>query len=38
MDAKPSGSKGNYINSMSVCTTMGPGIPLEVNAAVALVK
>ncbi|MEK7547596.1 MAG: 50S ribosomal protein L1 [Patescibacteria group bacterium] len=38
MDAKPSGSKGNYINSMSVCTTMGPGIPLEVNAAVSLVK
>lgn len=38
MDAKPSGTKGNYINSISVCTTMGPGIPMEVNAAVAQVK
>jgi large subunit ribosomal protein L1 len=30
-EAKPSGVKGTYIKSMTVCTTMGPGIRLEVN-------
>jgi len=33
--AKPSGSKGTYIRSIVVATTMGPGIRLDVNAAVA---
>lgn len=30
-EAKPSGAKGTFINSMTVCTTMGPGIHLDVN-------
>jgi large subunit ribosomal protein L1 len=33
--AKPSGSKGTYIRSIVVATTMGPSIRLDVNAAVA---
>jgi len=29
-NAKPSGVKGTYINSMSICTAMGPGIRVAV--------
>ncbi|MBN2096397.1 50S ribosomal protein L1 [Candidatus Peregrinibacteria bacterium] len=28
---KPSGIKGTYINSITICTTMGPSIKLDVN-------
>ncbi|MDF2379793.1 MAG: 50S ribosomal protein L1 [Candidatus Gracilibacteria bacterium] len=28
-DAKPSGVKGTYINNVSVCTAMGPGIKID---------
>jgi len=30
-DNKPSGVKGTFIKSITVCTTMGPGIRLDVN-------
>lgn len=33
LDSKPASSKGTYIKSLNVTTTMGPGIPLDVNAA-----
>ncbi|MEK7673471.1 MAG: 50S ribosomal protein L1 [Patescibacteria group bacterium] len=35
LDAKPISTKGTYINSISVAGTMGPGIHLDVNKAVA---
>ncbi len=35
MDVKPASSKGTYIRSLTVTTTMGPGIRLDANAAVA---
>ena len=28
-DAKPEGFKGKYLESVSLCTTMGPGIKIE---------
>ena len=31
-DAKPSGAKGKYINSVVVCNAMGPGIKLDMAA------
>ncbi len=31
--AKPSSSKGKYLNSITVSTTMGPGIPVDANLA-----
>ena len=33
--AKPSGSKGIYIQSITLTTSMSPGIPLDLSAAVA---
>lgn len=29
--AKPSAAKGKYVKSVTVCSTMGPGIPLDVS-------
>jgi large subunit ribosomal protein L1 len=34
--AKPSGSKGQYVKSAYITTTMGPGIKLDLSAATAL--
>jgi large subunit ribosomal protein L1 len=34
--AKPSGAKGHYMRSITVATTMGPGIHLDLSAAQAL--
>lgn len=34
LEVKPASSKGNYVNSISVTTTMGPGIKLEIASAV----
>jgi len=36
--AKPSTSKGNYIQAITVSSTMGPGIKIDVNKAQALVQ
>lgn len=32
-DAKPSSIKGNYIKSMTLACTMGPGVPVDVKSA-----
>ncbi|MEO6196817.1 MAG: 50S ribosomal protein L1 [Dehalococcoidia bacterium] len=34
MREKPSGSKGQYIRSLTLTTTMGPGVPLEIQSTV----
>lgn len=34
--AKPTGAKGQYIRSITVTSTMGPGVPVDINAAQAL--
>ncbi|MCD6599261.1 MAG: 50S ribosomal protein L1 [Dehalococcoidia bacterium] len=34
--AKPSGVKGQYVRSISLCTSMGPGFKLDLNSAMAL--
>jgi large subunit ribosomal protein L1 len=33
--AKPSASKGKYIKSLTLSSTMGPGVPLDIAAAEA---
>jgi large subunit ribosomal protein L1 len=35
MREKPSGSKGQYIRSLTLTTTMGPGVPLEIQSTVS---
>jgi large subunit ribosomal protein L1 len=34
--AKPSGAKGQYIRSAHLCTTMGPGIKLDLKSTLSL--
>jgi large subunit ribosomal protein L1 len=34
--AKPTGAKGNYIQSVTLATTMGPGIKLDLPATLAM--
>jgi large subunit ribosomal protein L1 len=36
--AKPPSSKGRYMKGISISSTMGPGIRVDVNAVQALVK
>jgi len=38
LKAKPSGVKGQYIKTMSLCTSMGPGIKLDLTTTLALAK
>jgi len=34
--AKPSGAKGQYVKNVSLTTTMGPGIKLDLQPTLAL--
>ena len=36
--AKPSGAKGQYVRTVTLSTTMGPGLKLDPLAAMALMK
>ena len=36
--AKPSGAKGNYIQSVTIASTMGPGVRLDLPAALAMAR
>ncbi len=38
MRAKPASSKGRYLKGLSISSTMGPGVRVDVNAVQALVK
>lgn len=38
LEMKPSGTKGTYVKSISVTTTMGPGVRLDVSKALAEVR
>jgi len=38
MREKPAGSKGQYIRSLTLTTTMGPGVPLEIQATTSAGK
>lgn len=38
MDSKPSTSKGTYMRSLTLATSMGPGVPVEVTSATAAAK
>lgn len=35
LDVKPASSKGNYMNSLTVVTAMGPAVKVDVSAAIA---
>jgi large subunit ribosomal protein L1 len=36
--AKPSGAKGQYLRTLSVATTMGPGIRVDIPSVLAVAK
>jgi len=38
MRAKPTASKGRYLQGLSISSTMGPGIRVDANAVQAMVK